>query len=101
MIIGRKTEQKRLKDLLKSNQSEFVAVYGRRRVGKTFLIRETFNRKITFQHTGILDAGLPEQLKEFKESLKSQGLEHCPEPRTWYDAFHLLEKLLSASPVKK
>ena len=101
MIIGRKTEQKRLKDLLKSNQSEFVAVYGRRRVGKTFLIRETFNRKITFQHTGILDAGLPEQLKEFKESLKSQGLERCPEPRTWYDAFHLLEKLLSASPEKK
>lgn len=101
MIIGRKTEQKRLKDLLKSNQSEFVAVYGRRRVGKTFLIRETFNRKITFQHTGILDAGLTEQLKEFMESLKSQGFESCPEPRTWYEAFHLLEKFLTVSSDKK
>lgn len=101
MIIGRKTEQKRLKDLLKSPQSEFVAVYGRRRVGKTFLIRETFNYKFSFQHTGILDAGLPEQLKEFCESLKKQGLGRCPVPRTWYDAFHLLEKLLEASPEKK
>jgi len=101
MIIGRKTEQKRLKDLLKSNQSEFVAVYGRRRVGKTFLIRETFKYKFTFEHTGILDARLPEQLKEFHESIQKQGLDHCPEPKTWYDAFHLLEKLLEQSTEKK
>ena len=100
MITGRKREQKELKGLLKSGQSEFVAVYGRRRIGKTFLIRETFNYKFTFQHIGILDASLPEQLKEFRQSLKNYGLEKCPIPRTWNDAFHLLEKLLSASTDK-
>lgn len=100
MITGRKKEQKELKGLLKSGQSEFVAVYGRRRIGKTFLIRETFNYKFTFQHIGILDASLPEQLKEFRQSLKNYGLEKCPMPRTWNDAFHLLEKLLSASTDK-
>ncbi len=100
MITGRKKEQKELKGLLKSGQSEFVAVYGRRRIGKTFLIRETFNYKFTFQHIGILDASLTEQLKEFRQSLKNYGLEKCPMPRTWNDAFHLLEKLLSASTDK-
>ncbi len=100
MITGRKKEQRELKELLKSGQSEFVAVYGRRRIGKTFLIRETFNYKFTFQHTGIIDASLPEQLKEFRQSLKNYGLEKCPIPRTWNDAFHLLEKLLSASTDK-
>lgn len=101
MLVGRKYEQQKLKELLKSQESEFVAVYGRRRVGKTYLIRETFANKISFQHTGILDAGLPEQLKEFRESLKNAGLERCPMPKTWYDAFHLLEKLLSTKTAKK
>lgn len=101
MIVGRKAEQKRLKDLLKSKQSEFAAVYGRRRVGKTFLIRETFKYKFTFQHTGLSGAGMPEQLSEFCKSLKEQGLERFAAPRTWRDAFHLLEKLLAASPDKK
>ena len=67
MLIGRKTETSELLSLLDSDKSEFVAVYGRRRVGKTFLIRETFNYKFTFQHTGILDASIKEQLEEFRE----------------------------------
>ncbi len=52
MLIGRKKEQKALKGLLKSDKSEFVAIYGRRRVGKTYLVRETFNYRFAFQHTG-------------------------------------------------
>ena len=64
MIVGRKKEQAILHNLLNSTQSEFVAVYGRRRVGKTFLIRETFSYDFAFQHTGILDAPLNEQLAE-------------------------------------
>ena len=47
-IVGREQEKYELQRLLKSNQSEFLAVYGRRRVGKTFLIREYFNNKFTF-----------------------------------------------------
>ena len=53
MIIGRKEEQQILRSAVQSENSEFVAVYGRRRVGKTYLIRETFGYKFTFQHTGL------------------------------------------------
>ena len=52
-IIGRKEEQKQLMDLYESGKAEFLAVYGRRRVGKTFLVRETLRDKITFFHTGL------------------------------------------------
>ena len=58
MLIGRKQEKQQLLDLLESDQSEFVAVYGRRRVGKTYLVREAFGYHFAFQHTGILDASL-------------------------------------------
>ena len=53
MMIGREEEQKRLRKAYESDHSEFVVVYGRRRVGKTFLIRETFGDKFMFQHVGL------------------------------------------------
>ena len=52
MLIGRKEELTKLKEAYESGYSEFIAVYGRRRVGKTFLIREAFNYNFTFSHTG-------------------------------------------------
>jgi len=52
-MIGRIRERNLLLEAFASDSSEFVAVYGRRRVGKTFLIRETFNQDFTFQHTGV------------------------------------------------
>ena len=70
MIIGRKPEQKELLDAANSEYSKFVAVYGRRRVGKTFLIRETFNYSFTFQHTGLARGKMKDQLLSFRESLK-------------------------------
>ena len=54
MLIGREKEKAALLDAYKSEESEFIAVYGRRRVGKTYLIRETFGYNFAFQHTGIL-----------------------------------------------
>lgn len=68
-FVGRKRELAQLKSLFESDKSEFVAVYGRQRVGKTFLIREAFDYKFTFQHTGILDAPKSEQISEFMRSL--------------------------------
>jgi len=62
MLIGREKEKEVLLKSVKSEQSEFVAVYGCRRVGKTFLVRETFEYNFAFQHTGILDAPMKEQL---------------------------------------
>ena len=50
MLIGRKNEQKTLLSLLTSNESQFCVVYGRRRVGKTYLVRETFNSHFSFLH---------------------------------------------------
>ena len=64
-IIGREEEIATLKRLFESNQSEFLAVYGRRRVGKTFLIREFFNNEFTFYLTGVANATTKEQLLNF------------------------------------
>ena len=101
MLIGREKEKDILLKALESEQSEFIAVYGRRRVGKTFLIRETFNYSFSFQHTGILDASMKEQLSEFRQSLYRHGMPKKAMPKTWNDAFHLLEDFLNTLPEGK
>lgn len=101
MLVGREKEQTLLREILKSEKSEFVALYGRRRVGKTFLVRETFDYKFSFHHTGILDAPLKNQLGEFLESLYAAGLPQSPTPKTWSDAFRLLQRLLAGLPEGK
>jgi len=101
MLIGREKEKEMLLNSVKSEQSEFVAVYGRRRVGKTYLIRETFNYEFAFQHTGILDAPMREQLSEFRQSLYRSGMKKKAMPKTWNEAFHLLEDFLSGLPEGK
>ena len=53
MLIGRDNEKIDLETAIGSDKSEFIAVYGRRRVGKTFLIREVCNYSFAFEHTGI------------------------------------------------
>ena len=95
MIIGRNKEQRLLLSLLESNKSEFAAVYGRRRVGKTYLVRETFNYNFAFQHTGIQDATMKEQLEEFHHSLLIAGLKKSKKPRNWSQAFFMLGQLLA------
>ena len=52
-MIGRNTETNYLKSLRNDEEHQFIAVYGRRRVGKTYLIRESFGYEFTFQHTGL------------------------------------------------
>jgi len=54
-IVGRKTEQEELRDAFRSNKPEFVAVYGRRRVGKTFLVRTMFERDFVLHLTVVLN----------------------------------------------
>jgi len=68
-LIGRKKELKKLQDLLQSNKSKFVAIYGRRRVGKTFLVRQAFNYQFTFQLTGLFKANKKKQLTQFHAEL--------------------------------
>lgn len=78
MVIGRKEEQEMLLSAAQSEYSELVAVYGRRRVGKTYLIRETFGYKFTFQHTGLANARTKDQLFSFAISLRDAGYDDCP-----------------------
>lgn len=99
MIIGREKEIATLQGLLGSDESQFVAVYGRRRVGKTFLIREAYNYDFVFQHTGIYGATRKQQLSDFRESLYNAGMGKCAMPKTWSDAFHLLWDFLKVMPV--
>jgi AAA+ ATPase superfamily predicted ATPase len=96
-IIGRDYEKQQLEKFFHSQEAEFLAVYGRRRVGKTFLIRNFFKNKecIFFQVSGILNAGVKTQLLEFKKAieetfyskLKGTSLET---PKNWMHAFEML-----------
>ena len=101
MIIGREKEQRELQGLLEKEESQFCAVYGRRRVGKTYLIRETFNYQFCFQHTGIAKGTLRQQLTAFRNSLLAAGMPKCPTPKTWIEAFELLKVLVNSTPAGK
>ena len=101
MLLGREKEQKRLLSLLESDESEFVAIYGRRRVGKTYLVRQTFNEKFAFEHTGLQDANKTNQLAEFRLSLIRSGMNVVPKLHSWSDAFFYLSQHLASLPAGK
>ena len=90
-LTGRKKELETLKSLLNSNKSEFIAVYGRRRVGKTFLIRSAFNQQFTFQVTALANATLSQQLTNFYVALQKvyPAIEHSAST-DWFSAFQQL-----------
>jgi AAA+ ATPase superfamily predicted ATPase len=91
-IIGRDRERQRLRRLENSGKPEFVAIYGRRRVGKTFLVVEHFGNKFTFSLTGVSDGGMKDQLRAFHASLKKHFQTDIPVPADWFSAFSLLEE---------
>lgn len=105
-MIGRREEIKQLTALYENDSAEFVALYGRRRVGKTFLISELFREKMTFRHSGLspMDdryakengkkSRTKDQLKHFYRSMLSAGLKKSRQPATWLDAFYMLEDFL-------
>lgn len=97
ILVGRKPEQLQLQKVFESKQSEFVAVYGRRRVGKTFLIRSFFQKKpcLFFQVSGIHQASLKLQLNEFKKQIEqtfypSRKASQLQTPTNWIDALAML-----------
>ena len=92
-----------LNEALENNESEFIAIYGRRRVGKTYLVDEVYGNNIVFRHTGLQplsqnrsdsekENALKRQLNAFYDSLKAFGLVASNEnkPNNWLDAFSLL-----------
>lgn len=100
MIIGREREQQELLSLLEKEESQFCAVYGRRRVGKTYLVRETFNYHFCFQHTGVAKGSLRQQLTAFRNSIAAMGMK-CAIPKNWIEAFEILKQLINQAPAGK
>lgn len=100
-FIGRKKETERLLNCYQSNRSEFVILYGRRRVGKTFLVNHTFKGKFSFYFTGLHNATLSRQLEKFAESIQEYGaLPVKPRFDNWYHAFDALKAILKSSRVR-
>jgi AAA+ ATPase superfamily predicted ATPase len=99
-IIGRKKEQRLFTQYLQSGSPEFIAVYGRRRVGKTFLINEFFREEYAFSVTGLAEKAKAMQLTNFFTALKKYGSKETEAPRNWYDVFELLIDLLEHSRHK-
>lgn len=97
-MIGREYERKELMKAYDSQQSEFVAVYGRRRIGKTFLVRETFEGMFSFQHTGVARGKQRRQLAEFRRSLKNAGCHEIGSFADWFDAFDCLGNFIAGLP---
>ena len=113
-VIGREEELATISRLYESERSEFLAIYGRRRVGKSFLVEEALEKKISFLAVGLyqkIDKDNPEkvesyrqkQLAHFYDSLQEYGLqkEGNPAPTSWMEAFKLLKKLLQSKRIRR
>jgi len=101
MIVGREKELNDLRSALEDEYSQFIAIYGRRRIGKTFLIREAYNYQFTFQHAGLYNESKAVQLTHFCDSLKEAGLKNFEKPKNYLQAFELLKDLIRQSDDKK
>ena len=107
-IIGREVEISALERLYKSKKSEFVAIYGRRRIGKSYLVSEVYGSKIVFSAVGTYvkdgdknyETYRKLQLDHFYDSLVLSGLDAATteRPTCWREAFLLLRRLLEGKP---
>ncbi len=100
LFIGREKEQHLLKEYINSNQSEFIAVYGRRRVGKTFLIQKVIGDEYAFYVAGMNKVSMRIQLKNFMQGIRKHRPK-VPLAKTWLDAFMALENYLESLPEGK
>jgi len=101
-IIGRIAEKEILDQCLRSKKPEFLAVYGRRRVGKTFLIREYLKNYIVFSLTGAVNTPIKRQLYNFMESLDDNSDIKADSAKDWFEAFRLLKQYLKGlTGIKK
>ena len=100
-MIGRTQEIKQLKQVQNSKKAELVAVIGRRRVGKTFLIRSFFGDTIDFEMVGLKDGNKEQQLRNFTYSLKGvqKRNDFPPTPKDWLEAFFMLKEHLEQLKV--
>jgi uncharacterized protein len=102
-LSGRKEEQKLMRMLLEGDKPEFLAIYGRRRVGKTFLVRHVYQKETVFQMTGTANSTTRRELTNFFVSLKiaDPETEYDKYPENWFAAFRLLQGYLEKKKEKK
>lgn len=100
IFIGREKEQQLLKDYINTEQSEFIAVYGRRRVGKTFLIQQVIRDKYAFYVAGMNNVSMKQQLENFMSSIRKKRPD-VGTAKTWFEAFGALENYLESLPKGK
>lgn len=94
-MVGREYDKKELLDLLSTDKSEFLAVTGRRRIGKTFLVDNVYEKHFIFKVTGIQNASMSEQLTNFSIKLNEySNSQNFPIPISWQEAFHQLKTYL-------
>lgn len=89
-IIGREIEQKQLKNIIESNDAELLAIYGRRRIGKTYLIRNAYEKQLIFELSGVHNATLKQQLELFGNAMSRATGFPIASPSNWSQAFTLL-----------
>lgn len=94
-IIGRDKEQKQLKHCLDSGKPELIAICGRRRVGKTYLIKQYFQGRFDFYTTGMYGGSLKQQLAFFNKQLNAHSNSFYPMPNNWMEAFDQLQHYLA------
>jgi AAA+ ATPase superfamily predicted ATPase len=102
-ITGHIAEQKMLIDRMASGKPELIAVYGRRRVGKTFLIRTLLHRSLVFEMVGMLNTSFQDQLQNFANALQKVAKQQEPvtRPANWLEAFVLLDNYIDTLPADK
>lgn len=101
-IIARKNEIETLETLYKSTRSEFVIIYGRRRIGKTFLVNQVFEKRFTFKYTGTRGESQKVQLGRFSKQLQTYSKStFTPELKSWDDAFEMLKTLIDSKKKKE
>ena len=88
-IIGRESEIKRLTAAVSSPKAEFIALYGRRRVGKTFLINQMFKNQYVFKMTGVIEGTLRDQFTAFADAMNDYGYDMSEKPEDWMTEFLL------------
>ena len=93
-MVGRRQELAQLQEIISSPKAELVAVYGRRRIGKTFLIDKTFDAKYDFYTTGIYEGTRKEQLTYFATQLGIYAKKKYKVPKDWMDAFLMLREYI-------
>ena len=100
-IIGREYEQHVLKNICEEKEARLVAVYGRRRVGKTYLVKYFFDEKFDFFFTGSFETPMKVQLTLFRDALRQYSGAESPMPKNWFEAFGQLREYLQGLKKKQ